>query len=145
MKKIPDKIDQRTIKDRFSISQDELEDRMQRQQKYHEEPIQKAVRIMDQARDKVMRRLGVDTEQPVEILHLQQESLGILMIQETRPEMAGLNGWSIFAPKNNDLVPIAWVGAAYLDSNGDCWCEIHWLQENRMEKYGGTKLIGGLH
>uniref|UniRef100_A0A6H1ZVM8 Uncharacterized protein n=1 Tax=viral metagenome TaxID=1070528 RepID=A0A6H1ZVM8_9ZZZZ len=143
MKEIPKKDDQRTIKDRFSISSDELEDRMQRQKKYHEEPVQIAVTIMSEARDKVMRSLGMDTEQEDEDLrYAQQEALGIRMTQETREEMAGLMGWTIAAPKRGlGLVPIAWVGTAYLDSQGKCWCEIHWFQENRMEKFGGYKII----
>jgi len=141
MKHIPKKTDLYKLQDRFHISRDELEARMDLQRREHDIPLTKAVKILDEARDKVMRSLGVDTEQPPEMLQLQQENLGIVVTQETRPEMAGLNGWFIYAPAKKKLTPIAWVGSAYLDSNGDCWCEIHWFQENRMEKYGGAKII----
>ena len=48
------------IKDRYSISADELESRMQKQKKLHDEPAQKAVAILEAACDMVLKSLGVN-------------------------------------------------------------------------------------
>jgi hypothetical protein len=125
----------------FEISADELQHRMELQQKYHDEPLTKAVAMLDEARDSVMRELGVDTNQPPEILQAQQEDLGIILTEEHRPEMAGLNGWFVFLKKKDDIIPFCWIGAAQLNSNGECSCEIHYFNDNRLKVMGGFKVI----
>ena len=144
MKEIPKKDDQRTLKDRFSISQDELEDRMQRQAKLHKEPVQRAVALLEAALDKVLIKLGVDVSDPDSIPD-QQEALGIMITEETRPEMAGLQGFYVFVTKNHELIPYSWIGAARLNSNGECFVDIQYFMDNRLEETGGIKLVGGLH
>ena len=130
--------DDHTIKDRFHISTDELESRMEKQQKYHDQPIQRAVAILEMAVDTVLKKLGIDVTR--DDIPDQMELMGIIMTEETREEMAGLNGFFIFVKKKNDIIPYAWVGQAQLNSIGECSCEIHWFQDERMDKMGGIKL-----
>jgi hypothetical protein len=98
---------------------------MQMQQKYHNEPIQKAVAILEQALNTVMTKLGVDITQDIPS---QQRALGIIVTEETREEMAGLNGFFVSVVWKGEIVPFAWVGQAQLNSIGECSCEIHWFQ-----------------
>ena len=140
MKEIPKKDDQRMIKDRFSISQDELEDRMQRQAKLHEEPVQRAVALLEAALDKILTKLGVNVSDP-DSIPAQQDALGIMITEETRPEMAGLQGFFIFISHKQDLVPYCWIGAARLNSIGECFVDIQYFQDQRLEETGGIKLI----
>lgn len=127
----PDK----TQKKWFEISEDELTARMEANQRYHDEPISKAVCMLDEARDMVMRKLGVDTSSnDPETLQAQQEALGIIITEETRPEMAGLTGWFVFVRKKMKLVPFCWIGGAKLDSNGECSCEIHYFNDSRLKR-----------
>ena len=130
------------LKDRYSISADELEARMQAQQKYHDEPISKAVAVLSEARDMIMRELGIDTEKDVETIQTQQDLLGIILTEETREEMAGLNGWFIFLRRKGDIIPFCWIGAAQLNNAGEVTCEIHRFQDNRLKKITGPKLVG---
>ena len=140
MKKIPKKENQQILKDRFSISSDELEDRMQRQAKLHKEPIQRAVALLEAALDKVLIKLGVDVSDPDSIPD-QQDALGIMITEETRPKMAGLQGFFVFVSHKQDLIPYAWVGAARLNSIGECFVDIQYFQDQRLEETGGIKLI----
>ena len=129
----------RTIKDRFHISADELESRMNKQDKYHNQPIQKAVAILEMAVDTVLKKLGVDITR--DDIPDQMDLMGIIMTEETREEMAGLNGFFIFVRKKEDIIPFAWVGQAQLNSIGECSCEIHWFKDERMSEIGGIKLL----
>lgn len=141
MKEIPKPADQRTIKDRFSISSDELEDRMQRQAKLHEEPIQRVVALLEAALDKVLVKLGVDVSDP-DSIPAQQDALGIMITEETRPEMAGLQGFFVFVTHRHELIPYAWIGAARLNTIGECFVDIQYFQDQRLEETGGIKLVG---
>jgi hypothetical protein len=135
----PDPLDPKNAKTtRFEISADELEARMQRQQKMRVEPVQRAVAILEAALDIVMKKLGVNVEDDIP---LQQEALGIIIVEETRPEMAGLNGFFVNVVRNGDIIPYAWVGAARLNSMGECFCDIQWFQEERMDSIGGERII----
>jgi hypothetical protein len=127
----------KVLKDRFSISADELESRMQRQEKYHTQPIQKAVSILEMALDTVMKKLGVDVTQDIPS---QQKELGIIITEETRVEMGGLNGFFVSIAGRGEIVPYAWIGEAKLNSVGECSCEIHWFKDERMDEIGGVKL-----
>jgi hypothetical protein len=126
------------LKDRFNISADELEHRMQLQEKYHNDPARQAAAILDMALEMVMKKLGVNVEEDIP---LQQEQLGIMVMEENREEMAGLNGFFVFVNKQGELVPFAWIGSAQLNSLGECGCEVHWFNDNRMDAVGGVKLI----
>jgi len=129
------------IKDRFHISRDELESRMEKQKLLHDDPIKKAVEILQFALDKVMKKLGVDVDQEPEVIHAQQEQLGIIVTEETREDMAGLNGFFVSLVRKGDIIPYAWIGSAQLNSMGECSCEVHWFQDNRLDEVGGIKLI----
>jgi len=126
-------------KDRFHISADELEARMQAQAKYHEEPVKKAVAILEMALNKVMTKLGVNVEEDIPA---QQDALGIIITEETREEMAGLNGFFVFLSRVGDIIPYAWVGAAKLNHIGECSCEVHYFQDDRLDEVGGIKIVG---
>ena len=126
------------IKDRFSISQDELEHRQQMQEKHHNEPVQKAVAILEAAVDTVLKKLGVDVTR--DDVAQQMDLLGIIMCEEAQPEMAGVNGFFIYVTKKGEIIPYGWIGAAQLNSVGECSCEIHWFQDERLIEVGGGKL-----
>lgn len=138
------------LKDKFHISADELEHRMQMQVKYHDEPIQQAVGILMSALDRVMKKLGVDVDQDPDVIHDQQDQLGIIVTEETRDEMAGLQGFFVFLkrrlwgnrPENDfTIIPYCWIGAARLNSNGECYVDIQYFQDERLEETGGIKLV----
>ena len=128
-----------TKTDRFAISQDELESRMVQKQKEQEEPVQKAVALLEAALEKVLTKLGVNVE--AGDIPAQQDALGILITEETREELAGINGFFIYVTWRGDLVPYAWVGAARLNTEGECFVDIQYFQDNRLEETGGEKLI----
>jgi len=139
MKKIPKKEDQQTLKDRFNISVDELEYRMQMQKKYHNDPAKQAVAILDMALEKVLTKLGVNVT--LGDIPAQQDQLGIIVTEEIRNEMAGLQGFFVFVQRKGNIIPFAWVGAARLNSIGECFCDIHYFMDNRLVETGGIKLI----
>ncbi len=128
----------KTKTDRYQISTDELESRMQKKAKEHDTPCQQAVAILEAALEMVMKKLGVDVEGDIPA---QQEALGIVITEETRNEMAGLQGFFIFVQKDGDLVPHSWVGAARLNHLGECLCDVQFFLEERLEEVGGIKLI----
>ena len=123
----------------FEISEDELADRMFKQSKEHDAPVQKAVAILEAAIDSVLKTLGVDVTR--DDVAEQMNELGIIMIEETREEMAGINGFYLFKTKKKDIIPIAWVGAAGINSQGKCFCEINWFKDERMSEITGPKII----
>lgn len=126
-------------KDRFSISADELEALMLQKQKEHDEPVQQAVLLLEAALERVLTTLGVN---PVlGDIPAQQNALGIIITEETREEMAGINGFYIYVARHDDIIPYAWVGEARLNSGGECFVDIQYFQNNRLEETGGIKLI----
>jgi hypothetical protein len=128
-----------TLKDRYHISADELEHRMQLQEKYHNDPAKQAVAILDMALERVLSKLGVNVE--LGDIPDQQDQLGIYVFEESREEMAGLQGFFVFVSRKNDLIPFAWIGQAMLNNLGECSCEIHWFRDNRLEEVGGVKIL----
>ena len=135
------------IKDRFSISADELNFRMEKQKKLHDEPCQEAVLILEAALDKVLEKLGVNTSQVYpdgsSAVADQMDALGIMMTENTDERTPQINGFFVFVTKDCDIIPYAWVGAARINSNGECFCDIHWFVDNRLDETGGVKLIKG--
>lgn len=128
-----------TLKDRFNISADELESRMENQEKHHDEPIRKAVAVLEMALDTVLEKLGVNFE--LGNIQLQQEALGIIITEEIRPEFASINGFFVSVVKDNDIVPYSWIGDAKLNSMGEVSCEIQYFIDDRLEVIGGGKII----
>jgi hypothetical protein len=121
-------------KSRFEISSDELEHRMQKKTKLHDEPCQKAAKLLETALDLVMTKLGVNIEEDIP---MQQEQLGIIVTEETREEMAGLQGFYVIV----NLEPYCWIGNARLNHIGECFVDIHYFKEERLEEVGGERLI----
>jgi hypothetical protein len=129
--------------DRFKISLDEMHHRMELQQERQVDPCRMAVEIIERAIGEVMKSLGIDYDQPPEIIRQQQADLGLIITEETRDEMAGVQGFYFFLKrKGRDIEPYAWCGNAMLNSQGKCSVDIHWFQKNQMSEVGGEKLIG---
>lgn len=126
-------------KDRFSISADELEARMIQQQKEGIEPVQKAVLLLEAALERVLIKLGVNPA--LGDMPAQQDALGIIITEETRPELAGINGFYIYVAQHPDITPYAWVGAARLNHDGECFVDIQYFQDDRLEETGGFKVL----
>jgi len=141
-------VDDKTKKTCFKISADELEFIQKRKEKEHDEPIKQAVLLLEAGLDKVLTSLGVDVK--LGNIPEQQEALGILITEETREEMWGINGFFVFIQKikvrgnevDPDIIPYAWVGAARVDPNGECYVDIHWFMDERLDETGGFKIPG---
>ena len=136
MNKLVNEID-RATKKWFEISEDELQHRMDLQQKFSIEPIQKAVFLLEQALNDVLKGLGVDTEEDIPA---QQDALGITIQMETRPELAGINGFYVYIGYDK-VIPYAWVGAAQITSDGKCKVEVHFFMQERMVDKIGPRII----
>ena len=138
-KVIPKKEDQKNLPNRFNISQDELQHRMFLQSKYHDQPCAKAVDLMIEAMDNIMKKLGVDVAQEAEVIQQQQADLGITIWSEERDEMAGLQGYYIHTG-GVEYIPHAWVGAPYLANDGLVYLDVHDFKHNVLIKFGGIKV-----
>jgi len=123
-------------KDRFSISQDELESRMQMQDKRHDEPIRNTVGLIDKAIRHVIKSLGVDTNLSDEMVQQQQIALNIIITEHPPEEMGSLSGFYI----NAGEIPIAIVCDPYLANDGLVYLDIMWIKGERLERFGGVKL-----
>jgi len=135
-------LDPKTAKTtRFEISEDELEARMEVQRKVHDEPIQQAVALLDAALEKVLASLGVDFTQSPESIRMQQEFLGIEIMENTDERVPQLNGFFVFVIKGETLIPYSWVGAARINSRGECFVDIQWFMDERLEETGGVKVV----
>lgn len=128
------------VKDIYSISADELNHRMDVYQRDKLDPCQRAVAVLESAVDKVLKGLGVNIDD-AETIPQQMNDLGIIMTENTEEMTPQLNGFFIFLDRNGDLIPHSWVGAARLDSNGCCYCDIQYFMDNRLDEVGGVKLI----
>jgi len=129
-------------KTRYEISSDELNDRMERQQRFHEEPIQRAVAVLEAALDSVMKKLGVDVDQDPENIQMQMENLGIDVRSIDDPSMPKACGFYVFLIRGSDIIPHSWIGDARLDQMGQCWCDIHLFNDDRLIESGGIKILG---
>jgi hypothetical protein len=126
---------------KFQISTDELHARMEKQKAIHLEPVRQATALLEAALDKVMTGLGVDVTQSPESIHMQQEFLGIEVMEHTDERAPKLNGFFVFVRKGEDMIPYGWVGAARINSNGECFVDIQTFQDNRLEETGGIKIV----
>jgi hypothetical protein len=125
------------LKDRFSISTDELTNRMQLQDKHHDAPLRSVTDLISDAIGKVLRTLGVDTTQSDEMVTQQQLAAGITISEHFPEEMGKLSGFYVTLK----LTPIAIICDPYLASDGLAYLNIMWVQVNLMEKFGGVKVI----
>jgi hypothetical protein len=126
------------IKDRYSISADELESRMQKQAKFHDEPLTKAVAVLEEGLLKIMASLGVDITRDDDSIRMQQEFLGIDV-----NTLDGYPGVFISVSRKGEPVPYAWISDAILKSDGTYHYEIQFFQNNKLEEIGGIKIVGG--
>jgi hypothetical protein len=141
-------VEDRVKTTRFDISADELNHRMELKKRLKDDPVQRAVSILEAAVDTVLRKLGVNIE--LGDIPAQMDALGIIMTENTEIRTPQLNGFFIYVTRKSyalrnpepDLIPYAWVGSARLNSNGECFCDIHWFQENKLSETGGVKLVG---
>lgn len=125
------------IKDRFHISADEMEHRMQLQEKYHNVPLRSVTDLISDAISKVLKTLGVDITQSNEMIIQQQLAMGIIISEHPPEEMGELSGFYI----NIGEKPIAIICDPYLASDGLSYLDIMWVQVNLMERVGGVKII----
>lgn len=138
-------MEDKTTKDIFKISEDELTHRMQQKKKLHDDPCQRAVELLDMALCQVLTSLGVDCTKE-DTIPQQQMDLGITITEETREEMAGVNGFFIFIQKwdrvkqEMDLIPYGWVGAARINSDGTCAVDVHYFNDEKLVELGGVKI-----
>ena len=127
------------IEKRFSMSADELETLRLQKEKEHDEPVKKAVALLEAALEKVLTELGVNVE--LGDIPAQQDQLGIMITEEDREEFSQINGFFIFVYRGKHLIPYGWIGAARLNTQGECFVDIQYFQDNRLEETGGEKLI----
>lgn len=131
-----------TINSVFSISEDELIHRMNIHEEVKIDPGKKAVAVLEAAIDKVLSGLGVNIAD-VESIPDQMDSLGILMTENTDEKTPQLNGFFIFIQKAGDIIPHSWIGSARIDHDGKCYCDIQYFIDNRLDEFGGVKVIKG--
>lgn len=127
------------IKNRFSVSADELDARMKKHQKEKVEPASKGVLVLEAAIDTVLKKMGVDVTR--QDIPEQMDLLGIIMTEHTDERAPQLNGFFIYQRQKEDIIPYAWVGSARLEKDGRCFCSIHLFQDNRLIESGGIKII----
>lgn len=130
----------KTHTDVFQISADELQSRIAKKEAEHDEPCKKAVQILEAAVDKVLSSLGVNVEL-VDLIPAQMDQLGIVMTENTEENTPKLNGFYIYLYRNEELIPHSWVGAARINHLGECYADIHYFNDNRLEEVGGVRLI----
>ncbi len=124
-------------KDRFNISADELEHRMQKQILEHDAPLKSVTDVISDAISRVLSTLGVDVSQSDELIKQQQETLGIVISEHHLEEMGELSGFYIQVGN----VPHAIVGDPFLASDGFSYLKIFWVQKNKMETFGGIRIL----
>jgi hypothetical protein len=129
-------------KTRYEISSDELNNRMEKHQALHEEPIQRAVAVLEAALDSVMKKLGVDVDQDPENIQMQMDNLGIDVRSIDDPSMPKACGFYVFLIRGDDITPHSWIGDARLDQMGVCYANIQWFMEDRLTESGGVKILG---
>ena len=123
------------MKDRHSISADELNHRMEMQEELRDKPLRNVAEFIDTALRKVLKTLGVDVTQ--EDVTQQQIALGIVITERPPEEMGQLSGFYVIA----GATPIAIIGDAWLANDGLAYLDIYWIQREYKERFGGIKII----
>jgi len=126
-------------KKRSEISADELDARMKKHQKEKVEPISKGVRVLEEAINTVLKKMGVDVAR--DDIPAQMDLLGIYMTEHTDERAPQLNGFFFFQRQKDDVIPYGWVGSARLERDGKCYCSIQLFQDNRLIESGGLQII----
>ena len=125
--------------DRFRISADELEHRMELKKKLSDDPIRKGVEILTAALYIVLSELGVDVSNEDTIAQ-QQIDLGITVWDHNTEDNPQLNGFFVHVG-GEEYIPYAWVGAARLNQLGECYCDIQRFQDETLLEVGGVRLV----
>jgi hypothetical protein len=133
----PDPLDPKNAKTTaFQISEDELNARMEKQRKMHDEPLEKAAQVLESAICQVVSKLGVDTTKDDDSIHFQMDFLGIYI-----NTLEGYPGIFVNLDKGTDIEPFAWISDAILKSDGVYHYEIHWFKEDAMKEIKGDKIL----
>lgn len=134
----------------WQISLDELEHRMNYQKQHRLDPVSEMNKEFYRCVDRVLRRLGVDTESEKYSINEQCEALGIIMQGSDDDRAPQIRGIFIFALKKRlsvemrqepDIVPYAWVSAPKMQRNGKAKCEIQYFQDNKMDEGNEVKIV----
>ena len=125
------------MKDRTQISADELEARMNAQEKYHNKPLRSVAEFIEGAIRRVLKELGVDVTKDDESVKLQQELMDIIIAERPPEERGRLSGFYVI----RGGVPIAIIGDAFMAKNGLAYLKILWIQTNIEELFGGVRII----
>jgi hypothetical protein len=127
------------LKDRTQISADELEARMQAQEKYHDAPLRNVTEFIEGAIRRVLKELGVDVTQDYDLIIAQKDAMGIKIASVPLEMMGKLSG--LYVSRNN--VPIANIGDAFMAKNGLAYLKILWIRKDTdiEELFGGVRII----
>ncbi len=123
--------------DRFKISADEMEFRLQMLEKYRNKPMKNVTELIAEAIRRVLATLGIDVTQSDEMVIQQQVALGVFISERPPEEMGELSGFYVIARGT----PIAIIGDPYLASDGLAYLDIKWIQKEHMEVFGGVRVI----
>jgi len=118
------------------VSSDELESRMFRHTVLHDEPLSKAGAMVYSALDKVLERLGIDTNGDVKT---QQEYFGIYvtpMGEEWPEKVRGMTvSKRVSTGPEPDIMPFAWISEAKIESSGDIYCDVQLFETDELLKF----------
>lgn len=121
---------------RYSLSSDALHFYQQQKEK-SQEPSRKAVEVLEAGINMILAELGINIDGDIQA---QQEELGIIIQEHTEEQYPQLNGFYIHQVRDGDIVPIAFVGSARIDSTGKAWIDVEHFQRNTSKEMGGIKL-----
>ena len=130
---------------RFDISADELQHRTDEKNRLRDEPLTRAVALLESALETVITSLGVNTNTDPDTLHMQMDLAGIIITEIDDPALANANGFYVSLRKVSaggkcDYIPFAWVGGARVNSDGRCMVDIQWFRDERLTELTGHKL-----
>jgi hypothetical protein len=105
----------------FEVSADELNHRMFKQKVMHDDPITQSGALLYHALDEVLKGLGVDVDEDVQ---LQQEAMGIKVLEMGKDFPEDCRGFTVvLAPYES---PYAWVRDPVMNKDGNILCEV-WM------------------
>ena len=133
---------------RFEISADELQHRMDEKNRLRDEPLTRAVALLESALDTVITSLGVNVNTDPQTLHMEMDLMGIMVVELDEPSQPSANGYYVILRKTGrdgklDYIPYAWVGGASVNSEGRCMVDIQWFRDERLTEIAGDRLPEG--
>ena len=132
----------------LSISADELQHRMDEKNRLRDEPLTRAVALLESALDTVITSLGVNVNTDPQTLHMEMDLMGIMVIEHDEVSQPSANGFYVILRKTDrdgmfDYIPYAWVGGARVNSEGRCMVDIQWFGDERLTEIAGDRLPEG--